>query len=74
MILLGAFALLGLSQLIFILSDIDDFFVMADIIELISYVGLLILGVKILQYGKKKEPNGDNIRHAGDNTRKKRKH
>ena len=60
-ILLVAFSMLALSQLMFILSSIDAIFVLASFIELISYLGLLFLGIKILQHGKKKKPNGHNI-------------
>lgn len=73
-ILIGAFSLLAVSQMIFILSKIDILFVLASILELISYVVLLFLVIKILKYGKKKKSHGDNIRHAGNNPREKRKH
>ena len=73
-ILIIAFSMLALSQLIFVLSTIDALFVLASAIELISYVGLLFLVIKILKHGKKKGPHGYNIRYAGNNTREKRKH
>lgn len=73
-VLIVAFSLLGLSQLIYILSPIEVLFVFANIVELISYGVLLMLIIKILQYGKKKNPHGYNIRYAGHNTRKRRKH
>ena len=73
-ILIVAFAMLALSQLIFILSNIDALFALASIVELISYIGLLFLIIKILKHGEKKGPHGYNIRYAGDNTREKRKH
>ena len=60
-ILIVAFAMLALSQLIFVLSQIDALFVLASAIELISYLGLLFLVIKILKHGKKKKPNGYNI-------------
>lgn len=71
-ILLIAFGMLALSQLIFILSNIEIMFVLGNIIELISYTVLLILIVRILKYGKKKKSYGYNIGHAGDNPRKGR--
>lgn len=71
-ILLIAFGILALSQLIFILSNIEIMFVLGNVTELISYTILLILIVRILKYGKKKKSNGYNIRHAGDNPRKRR--
>jgi len=55
-ILLIAFGILALSQLIFILSSIEIMFVLGNIIELISYTILLILVIRILKHGKKKKP------------------
>ena len=71
-ILLIAFGILALSQLIFILSNIEIMFVLGNIIELISYTILLILIIRILKYGKKKKQDGHNIRHVGNNTRERR--
>lgn len=68
-ILIVAFAMLALSQLIFVLSKVDALFVLASIIELVSFVGLLFLVIKILKYGKKKKSDGYHIRHVGNNTR-----
>jgi hypothetical protein len=73
-VLIGAFSLLALSQMIFILSKVDILFVLASAIELVSYVILLLLVIKILKYGEKKKSHGDNLRHVGDNTREKRKY
>ena len=73
-ILIVAFSMLALSQLIFILSTIDSLFALASVIELISFVGMLFLVIKILKHGKKKGPHGNNIRYAGNNTRQKREH
>ena len=72
-ILITAFTLLGLSQLIFLLSDLDIMFVLGNIIELISYVILLGLIVRILKHGKEKKPYGHNIGHVGNSARKERK-
>jgi len=71
-ILLIAFGILALSQLIFILSNIEIMFVLGNIVELISYIILLIIIIRILKYGKKKKQNGHNIRHVGNNTEKGR--
>ncbi len=71
-ILIVAFSVLALSQLIFVLSIFEYAFVLANIVELISYVMLLILIGGILYNGKKKKSNGHNIRHSGDNSRKRR--
>ena len=73
-VLIGAFSLLALSQLIFILSKVEFLFVLASAIGLVSYVILLFLVIKILKYGEKTKSHGDNLRHVGDNTREKRKH
>lgn len=72
-ILILAFGILALSQLIFIISRLELAFVMANIVELISYTILLILIIRILQYGKKKKSYGHNIRYAGNNTGKRRR-
>lgn len=74
LILTISFTLLGLSQLIFILSEIDNIFVLANIVELISYGFLLGLIIKILENGKKKKQDGYNFRYSKNNSRKKREH
>ncbi len=71
LILISAFGILALSQLIFVLSNIESMFVIGNIVELISYVILLVLILRIFQYGKKKKPYGHNIRYAGNRSRKK---
>ncbi len=73
LILISAFGILALSQLIFVLSNIETIFVAGNIVELIGYVILLILIIRIFQYGKKKKPNEHNIRHAGNNPGKRRR-
>jgi len=65
-ILMVAFGLLALSQLIFVLSDVDILFAVANTVELISYSIFLALIIRIWKYGKKKKPYGDNIRYAGN--------
>ena len=55
-ILLIAFSMLALSQLIFIISTIGLLYVTAQIIQLVSYIILLVLIVNILKHGKKKKP------------------
>lgn len=54
-ILILAFGMLALSNTIFILSKLGALYVAANTIELISYIILLILIVKILKHGKKKK-------------------
>ncbi len=73
-ILLFGFGVLAFSQFVFIFSDIADIFVAGSFIELIGYTILLILMVRIVKYGKKTWPYGDNIRHAGNDSTEKRRH
>jgi len=73
-VLMVAFGILALSQLIFVLSDIEILFVLANVIELISYTIFLALIIRIWKYGKEKKPYGHNIRYAGYSSGKRRKH
>ena len=72
-ILVTAFGILALSQLLFIFSQ-ETIQAVANIVELISYTILLFLAIKIRKDGKKKKPDGDNIRYVGSNSAKRRKH
>ena len=74
LVLIFAFSVLALSQLIFMLSRIDIIFVIANLIELVSYLVLLVLIIRILNHGTKKKSYGHNIRYVGPNQRKKRNH
>ncbi len=49
-ILIFAFSLLALSQVIFLLSKVDILFVTGNLIELVSYLMLLVLIIRILKY------------------------
>ncbi len=71
LMLVFAFSLLALSNAIYVFSKIEALYVMANIIELIGYITLLILIVRILN-GKKKESDGHNLRHIENHPRKKR--
>src|SRR3972149_200163 len=73
-ILMVAFGILALSQLILVLSDIDLLFVLGNVVELISYTIFLALIIRIWKYGKEKKPYGNNIRYAGYSSGKRRKH
>ena len=73
-ILIIAFSILAFAQLVYVLSKIGVLFAVANIIELISYVILLSLIVRILKYGEKKKPYGHNIRHAENRSGKRRGH
>ncbi|MFH1311124.1 MAG: hypothetical protein ABIH65_01830 [Nanoarchaeota archaeon] len=65
-ILMIVFAGLALSQLIFALYSLENLFAIANIIELISYIILLFLIIRILQHGTEKKSYADNIRYAGN--------
>ena len=73
-ILIIAFSILALAQLVYVLSKVGILFAVANIIELISYVILLFLIIRILKHGEKKKPYGYNIRYAGNRSGKKRGH
>ena len=68
--LIIAFSMLALSQVLFIISKIGVLYAAAQIIQLVSYLTLLILIIRIVKHGKKKKSNRHNIRYAWDNTRK----
>ena len=58
LILIMAFSMLALSQLIFVLSDLNICYVIGQVIQLVSYLILLFLIIRItrhLEYGRKKE-------------------
>lgn len=57
LILISAFALLALSQVLFMVSKLNYFYVAAQSIQLISYITLLILIISIMKNGKKKKQN-----------------
>ena len=57
-ILILAFVLLALSQVLFMLSKLNYFYVGAQSIQLVSYIILLILIMKIMKDGKKKKQGG----------------
>ncbi|MDD5699745.1 MAG: hypothetical protein PHH00_00935 [Candidatus Nanoarchaeia archaeon] len=73
-ILSVAFAILALSRLLLLLSHIEIVTVIADVLELGSYITLLVLIIKILKHGKEKEPDGYNLRHAEYHPGKRGKH
>lgn len=73
-ILIVGFVVLALSQLLFLFSEIQVFYAIADVVELISYIIFLGLIIRIWKHGKEKKSNGNNIRHVGHSPRKRRKH
>ncbi len=64
LILISAFVLLALSQVLFMVSKLNYFYVGAQSIQLVSYITLLILIISIMKNGKKKKQNRYNTRHA----------
>lgn len=53
--LIFAFALLGASQIVFILSNLRACYVFAQIVQLVSYLILLFLIIRILRVARKKK-------------------
>ncbi len=72
LILLSAFTLLSLSRIIFIASKLDSMYVIANVIELVSYITLLILIIRILKHGTKKKQDEYHFRYTRNNPRKRR--
>jgi len=83
-ILIIAFCILALAHLIFIFSELNkilggskeyygNIFVVANLIEAISYITLLFLIVRIKYGTEKKKSYGYNLRYVGYNPRKRRK-
>lgn len=70
-ILIFTFIILSLAQLIYIFSKLGDLFVVANITELIGYILLVFLFIKIIKNGKKKEQDGNNIKNIIHSSRKK---
>jgi hypothetical protein len=73
-ILFIAFGMLALGKLLLILSHIEIVTVIADVLELASYITLLVLIIRILKHGKEKEQDGYNLGHAKHTPRKRGKH
>ena len=59
LILISAFAGLALSQVIALFSKLGVWYVIAQIMQLVSYLILLILIIRILKYGKRKKKKQD---------------
>jgi hypothetical protein len=72
-ILITAFSMLALSQVIFILSKLQALYVMGQLIQLASYILFLCLIIIIWKNGKKKKQNRHSVRYAGGYTGKRRK-
>jgi hypothetical protein len=74
LILSIAFGILSICQILFMMSQIDIVNIAADCLQLASYIILLVLVIRILKHGTKKEPDGYNLRHAEHHPRTRRKH
>lgn len=56
-----SFGVIALSQIFFILVDIDDqFYVIGELIQLVGYIGLLIAFIMVLRHGRKEISNRHN--------------
>lgn len=73
-ILSVAFSLLAISQLMFIFYKIGIVNVLADTVQLASYIILLVLIIRIMRHGNKKKQDGYNLGYAEHNPGKRRKH
>ena len=69
-----AFGLLALSKLLLIIPSLGIVGVLADSVELLSYIVLLVLIIKILRHDTKKEQDGHNLGYAKHTPRKRGKH
>ena len=69
-ILITAFVLMSISQAIFIFAKLDYFYIAAQNLQLVSYITLLILIIKILENGKEKKQDRYPSRHAKNYSRK----
>lgn len=68
--LIIAFCLLAFSQILFLISQVGVLYAAAQVIQLVSYLTLLVLIIRILDYGKKKKSYRDNIRYVKNHPRK----
>lgn len=72
LVLVSAFSVLALSNLIFLFSWSEAMYVFGNFVELVSYITLLILLIRIFKHGSKKKQNGYNLRHTGDSSGERR--
>lgn len=71
-ILLVAFSILTISHALFILSGFSMIYVISQFMQLVSYLILLFLVIKILKHGKEKKQNRYNIRYVANDSGKRR--
>jgi len=60
-ILIIAFSLMALSQVIFIMSQLNLMYAVGQVIQLVSYIIMLVLIIRITKNGKKEKQNRHNI-------------
>lgn len=72
LVLVAGFSILALSNLILLFSWSESMYVFGNFVELVSYIILLILIIRILKHGSKKKQDGHNLRHTGDNSGEER--
>lgn len=72
LVLVAGFSILALSNLILLFSWSEAMYVFGNFVELVSYIILLILIIRILKHGSKKKQDGHNLRHIGDNSGEER--
>jgi len=59
--LIGAFAILLVSQIVFLFSSIKLVYAIGQILQLVSYIIMLILIYHITKHGKKKKSHADSL-------------
>lgn len=71
-ILFIAFGILTLAHAIYIAPSAPNLYVSANLLELVSYLMLVFLMIRIFYHGKEKKQNEYSVRYAGNDNRKRR--
>jgi len=58
-IVVFAFSMLAVAQFIFLFSQLRELYAVGQVIQLASYITLLILIAKIIKDGQKEKPSGN---------------
>ena len=74
LILSISFGILAVSQLLFTISQANVITVLADLLELGSYITLLVLIIRILKHGNETKQDGYNLRYPEYHPGKRGKH
>jgi len=72
-ILVIVFSILAFSQILLLMSQVEFIYALAQVLQLVSYLILLVLIIRIIKYGTKKKSSKHNIRYVRNNPRKKRR-